>query len=105
MQSVLNPFLRPASAIFSDAQHVISAKFANRDSSAMQELVERCAKLHLDHIASSGDPFEFGSARPLDFGHWSAHKLEMITDAGIRHGEAVGIGILLDSFYAVKSEC
>ena len=42
----------------------------------MRPIVRRCAELHLDHIASSGDPFELGSSRPLDFGHWAAHKLE-----------------------------
>src|SRR5262249_19855105 len=47
---------------------------------AMKELVVRCAELHLTHIATSGDPFEFGSARPLDFGHWSAHKLETLSE-------------------------
>jgi 3-dehydroquinate synthase len=56
--------------------------------------------LHINHIATSGDPFEMGSARPLDFGHWSAHKLEQISDYKIRHGEAVAIGIALDTVYA-----
>ena len=36
------------------------------DPEAMRRLVRRCAELHVDHIAGSGDPFEFGSARPLD---------------------------------------
>jgi 3-dehydroquinate synthase len=67
---------------------------------AMQRLIHRCAELHLDHIANSGDPFEFGSARPLDFGHWSAHKLEQLSEYKIRHGEAVGIGIALDVIYS-----
>src|SRR5581483_4307527 len=31
------------------------------DPPAMQRLIRRCAELHLDHIATSGDPFEFGS--------------------------------------------
>ena len=66
----------------------------------MQRLIHRCAELHLNHIATSGDPFEFGSARPLDFGHWSAHKLEQISDYRIRHGEAVAIGIALDTVYS-----
>jgi len=65
----------------------------------MQEQIFRCAQLHLQHIAS-GDPFETGSARPLDFGHWAAHKLEYLSDFQIRHGEAVAIGICLDSFYS-----
>ncbi|MDJ0556350.1 MAG: 3-dehydroquinate synthase [Microcoleaceae cyanobacterium MO_207.B10] len=75
-------------------------KLANRSMSAMQELVYRCAKLHLNHIANSGDPFEKGSSRPLDFGHWSAHKLEQLTNYRLRHGEAVAIGIALDSIYS-----
>lgn len=69
---------------------------------AMQRLIYRSAELHLNHIASSGDPFEFGSARPLDFGHWAAHKIEQLSDYEIRHGEAVGIGIALDVVYARK---
>lgn len=70
-----------------------------RDMTAMQTLIHRCAEMHLAHIAG-GDPFEMGSSRPLDFGHWSAHKLEQLTDFEIRHGEAVAIGIALDSLYS-----
>lgn len=67
---------------------------------AMDRLIYRCAELHMNHIANSGDPFEFGSARPLDFGHWAAHKLEQLSSYSIRHGEAVAIGISLDVIYA-----
>ena len=67
---------------------------------AMRRAIYRCAELHARHIASAGDPFEFGSARPLDFGHWAAHKLEQLSDYRIRHGEAVAIGIALDVLYA-----
>ncbi len=63
-------------------------------------MIRRCAELHLQHIATSGDPFERGSARPLDYGHWSAHKLELLSGHGLRHGEAVSIGMLLDAQYA-----
>jgi 3-dehydroquinate synthase len=70
------------------------------EPTAMQRLIYRCAELHLDHLTTSGDPFEFGSARPLDFGHWSAHKLEELSEYKIRHGEAVAIGIALDTIYA-----
>jgi len=75
------------------------------DSDAMQQLIYRCAELHVNHIATSGDPFEFGSARPLDFGHWAAHKLEQLSDYAIRHGEAVAIGIALDTIYSRKMGC
>ncbi|MCI0745162.1 MAG: 3-dehydroquinate synthase, partial [Verrucomicrobia subdivision 3 bacterium] len=74
-------------------------KLSAFDPEAMQRLIYRSAELHLNHIATSGDPFEFGSARPLDFGHWSAHKLEQLSDYRIRHGEAVAIGIALDVVY------
>lgn len=70
-----------------------------RDVAAMKYLVKRCAEMHLQHIAG-GDPFEMGSSRPLDFGHWSAHKLEQLTNFSVLHGEAVAMGIVLDSVYS-----
>lgn len=75
-------------------------KLGDRDMNTMQQVIYRCAQLHLDHIANSGDPFEKGSSRPLDFGHWAAHKLEQLTNYSLRHGEAVAIGIALDSTYS-----
>jgi len=70
-----------------------------RDLDAMEQLIFECARLHMEHIAG-GDPFEKGSSRPLDFGHWAAHKLEQLTNYRLRHGEAVAIGLALDSWYA-----
>lgn len=74
-------------------------ELGQRDRAIMNHLIWRCAKLHLEHIAGS-DPFESGSSRPLDFGHWSAHKLEYLTNFQIRHGEAVAMGIALDTVYS-----
>ncbi|PWC88374.1 3-dehydroquinate synthase [Azospirillum sp. TSH100] len=68
---------------------------------AVAHLIRRCAELHMRQIAGGGDPFEQGSARPLDFGHWSAHKLETLSRNHLRHGEAVAIGIALDTRYSV----
>jgi 3-dehydroquinate synthase len=79
-----------------------AAALRARDMAAMEDLIHRCAEAHLDHMRTSGDPFELGRARPLDFGHWSAHKLELMSNFRIAHGEAVGVGILLDSRYAVS---
>jgi 3-dehydroquinate synthase len=76
-----------------------SAALVQRNLAVMNQLVWRCAKLHLEHIAGA-DPFEGGSSRPLDFGHWSAHKLEQLTNFGVRHGEAVAMGIALDTVYS-----
>ena len=82
-------------AIESDAR-----KLCEFEPETMQRLIHRCAELHLNHIATSGDPFEFGSSRPLDFGHWAAHKLEQLSEYKIRHGEAVAVGIALDVIYS-----
>lgn len=85
-------------------------KLNERDLPAMQRLIHRCAELHVAHIGGA-DPFEMGSSRPLDFGHWAAHKLEQLSNYRLRHGEAVAIGIALDVTYSyltgliTKAEC
>ncbi|MDP1747327.1 MAG: 3-dehydroquinate synthase [Bacteroidota bacterium] len=76
-----------------------STLLIQKNKKAMQYLIYRCAELHLQHI-SGGDPFEIGSSRPLDFGHWLAHKLEYLSGFSIRHGEAVAVGIAVDSVYS-----
>ncbi len=73
---------------------------ADRSLPVMEQVIYRCAALHLDHIANNGDPFECGSSRPLDFGHWSAHKLEQLSGFALRHGEAVAVGLALDATYS-----
>lgn len=72
------------------------------EPAAMARMIRRCAELHMRQIAHGGDPFETGSARPLDYGHWSAHKLEALTSHELRHGEAVAIGLALDTRYSVQ---
>lgn len=72
------------------------------DEATLEEAVERSAIHHAKHIAQGGDPFELGSSRPLDYGHWAAHKLEQLTDFELSHGEAVSIGVALDTLYAAK---
>jgi len=85
---------------FFEAIEADAARLRVFEPEAMQQLIQSCAELHLNHIAGSGDPFELGSARPLDFGHWAAHKLEPLSDYRIRHGEAVAAGIALDVIYS-----
>ena len=69
---------------------------------ASKYAIYRCAQLHLEKITQGGDPFERGNGRPLDYGHWSAHKLENLSHYRVRHGEAVAIGMVLDALYAVQ---
>ncbi|MGY4383765.1 3-dehydroquinate synthase [Pedobacter sp. UYP24] len=76
-----------------------ATELINRDQETMNYLIKVCAQLHMNHI-SGDDPFESGSSRPLDFGHWAAHKLEQLSNFSVLHGEAVAMGIALDSTYS-----
>ncbi|MBK5552900.1 3-dehydroquinate synthase [Pseudomonas sp. TH03] len=73
---------------------------AHFDHPASRYAIRRCAELHLEHITGAGDPFERGNGRPLDYGHWAAHKLENLSHHRLRHGEAVAVGMALDGLYA-----
>jgi 3-dehydroquinate synthase len=70
---------------------------------ALEACVEKSALLHARHIATGGDPFETGSSRPLDFGHWAAHKLESMTSYQLYHAPAVGVGVALDTLYSARA--
>lgn len=71
-----------------------------RRGDASWSVIEQSARWHLRHITAGGDPFEMLEARPLDFGHWSAHKLEAMSQFELRHGEAVAIGVAVDTVYS-----
>ncbi len=75
-------------------------RIAARNLDAASPVIRRSAELHLRHIADGGDPFESNAARPLDFGHWAAHRLESMSDYAISHGDAVALGLLLDCRYS-----
>ena len=81
----------------------LAARIAAGDLAALEAVILPSLEWHLKHICGTGDPFEFGSARPLGFGHWAAHKLEALTSHRVRHGEAVAIGMALDVRYSVRA--
>lgn len=87
-------------AAFFRAIERAAPKIRRRDLPTIRRILQRCALLHLEHIATSGDPYELGTARPLDYGHWAAHKLERLSKHRLSHGHAVAIGIALDALYA-----
>jgi 3-dehydroquinate synthase len=89
-------------AAFFERMEGMASALAALEQAAIEQVVQRSAELHVEHIATGGDPFELGSARPLDFGHWAAHKLEQISGFAITHGEAVAIGMAVDITYSVK---
>jgi 3-dehydroquinate synthase len=80
-----------------------AAGLATLDDGLLRRIVRRSAELHVEHICTAGDPFELGSARPLDFGHWVAHRIEPMSGFTISHGKAVAIGMAVDLLYAKHS--
>jgi 3-dehydroquinate synthase len=97
-ESVKVSLLKSPSAFRFLCQH--AKDIAQRDWTAVMPAIRSSVLMHLHHITHGGDPFEMQEARPLDFGHWSAHKLEQITGYQLRHGEAVSIGVALDTLYS-----
>jgi 3-dehydroquinate synthase len=86
--------------LFFDYLYIRRFELAAFSPRPIEEMIHRCAAQHMHHIGTGGDPFELGSARPLDFGHWSAHKLEQMSAFQFGHGEAVAVGIALDLVYS-----
>lgn len=78
----------------------VAGRIRQRDMDIVVPVLRRSAELHLAHITTGGDPFELEETRPLDFGHWSAHKLEAMSDFELRHGEAVALGVAVDTVYS-----
>ncbi|MEM6459375.1 MAG: 3-dehydroquinate synthase [Planctomycetota bacterium] len=95
-------------AAFFESLEAQADALAGRDAAVGDAVWRRSAELHLHHIAAApkegggGDPFELDAARPLDLGHWSAHKLEALSGYTLRHGEAVAIGLTIDAEYAAR---
>ncbi len=85
---------------FFDEIERLAPAIVRREIGPAVRVIERSAELHFRHIVEGGDPFETAEARPLDFGHWSAHKLEQLSGHELRHGEAVAVGVALDAVYS-----
>ena len=78
----------------------LAPQIAQREMEAARTIIRQSAIWHLKHITQGGDPFEALEARPLDYGHWSAHKLEPMSEYQLRHGEAVAVGVAIDTVYS-----
>jgi len=100
VSEIIKVALLKDAALFGQLE-ALAPRLAAGDLDALEGMVRASVQWHLNHICSTGDPFEQGSARPLDFGHWAAHKLESLTEHRIRHGEAVAIGMAIDVRYAM----
>ncbi len=74
----------------------------NRDESVMEALIKRSAVAHLERIRAEGVSFGSGRETPLEFGHWAGHRIEALSRFWLAHGQAVAVGVALDSVYAQR---
>ena len=64
--------------------------------------IARALKVKIDVVEK--DPFERGRRAVLNLGHTVGHGLERLSDFGLRHGEAVSIGMVAAARIAVALE-
>lgn len=69
------------------------------------ELIKQSIKIKTD--ICKVDPYEKGERKKLNFGHTIGHALEALsleTNQPLSHGEAVGMGIIVESYISVLKE-
>ncbi len=71
-----------------------------RDVPALNHVIQRSVRLKLGVVAA--DEKERGARKALNFGHTIGHALEALSGYSLRHGEAVGVGMLLEATAAER---
>jgi shikimate kinase/3-dehydroquinate synthase len=67
----------------------------------MNEIVRRAMAVKIKIIEV--DPFEHGQRAALNLGHTVGHAVELVTNFGLKHGEAVAIGLLAETRLAERT--
>ncbi len=69
-------------------------------STEVQEIIRRSIKVKVDVVRE--DPFERGRRAALNLGHTIGHGLEAASQFLLRHGEAIGIGLIAEAKIAER---
>ena len=85
----------------------LSEKIKERNFEILMKIIAETLKIKIHFFKN--DIYEKRNRLSLNFGHTFAHAIEMATDNYfkkdyLRHGEAVGIGIMCEIFYANKGK-
>jgi len=64
-------------------------------STDIQEIIRRSIKVKVDVVCA--DPFESGRRAALNLGHTIGHGIEAASQFMLRHGEAIGIGLIAET--------
>jgi len=85
-------------ALFSELSRQC-APFMARDASCLITLITRSVQIKSTIVAQ--DPFEKGARALLNYGHTVAHALELASHYQISHGQAVAIGLCIESYLSM----
>jgi 3-dehydroquinate synthase len=73
---------------------------SQRDVPALNHVIERSVRLKVGVVTA--DEREKGARKALNFGHTIGHAIELLSGFTMRHGEAVGVGMLLEATAAER---
>jgi 3-dehydroquinate synthase len=71
------------------------AEPGRRDVPALNHVIEKSVRIKTGVVTS--DERENGARKALNFGHTIGHAIELLSGYTMRHGEAVGVGMLLEA--------
>ena len=89
-----------SSATHFEALEECEGNLAALDQVTLLEIVSQSCKIKQQIVEV--DAKEMGMRRLLNFGHTIGHALEALTRYAISHGEAVAIGLLVESYLSVQ---
>lgn len=83
-----------------EAPGLLADKPGKRDVLALNHVIEKSVRLKVGLVAA--DEREKGARKALNFGHTIGHAIELLSGYTMRHGEAVGVGMLLEATAAER---
>lgn len=72
-----------------------------KDSAYMEQIIHACVQIKIQVVETDFEE-KTGLRRILNFGHTIAHALELLENYTLPHGEAVAIGMLVESHLSVQ---
>jgi len=101
-KSALSEIIKHALIYDADYFHLISTninKIAGKDLSFMQDLIFTSCKIKSQIVAK--DAKETNIRQICNFGHTIAHAVEKVANYKVSHGDAVAIGIVIESYLSM----
>lgn len=83
------------------APRLLAPNQRKRDVLALNHVIEKSVRLKVGVVAA--DERERGARKALNFGHTIGHAIELLSGFTMRHGEAVGVGMLLETTAAERA--